>query len=49
MENIMEIPQNIKNKATICPSNSTSGYLSKEIQYNDSKRYMHPYVYWSII
>ena len=31
MENSMEIPQKIKNRTTLWPSNSTSGFLSKEI------------------
>ena len=30
MENSMEIPQKIKNRTAIWPSNSTPGYLSKE-------------------
>ena len=31
------------------PSNFTSGYLSKETQNTNLKRYMHPYVHCSII
>ena len=30
-------------------SNSTFGYLFKETKNNNLKRYMHPYVYRSII
>ena len=30
-------------------SNSTSGYLSEEIQNTKLKRHMHPYVHYSII
>ena len=44
MENIMEVPQNIKNR----PHNSTSGYLFKEITNTSLKRYTHPYVHYSI-
>ena len=49
MENSMEMPQKIKNKTTIQPRNSTFGYLPKQSQNPNSKRYMHPYVYCSII
>ena len=45
----MEVPQKIKNITTIQPSNSTSGYLSKESKNTNSKRYRCPYVYYSII
>ena len=37
------VPQKVKNRATSWPSNSTSGYLSQDIQNSNSKRYMHPY------
>ena len=49
MENNMDIPQNTKNRTTISPSNSTSGYLSEETQNTNFKRYMHPYVHYSLI
>ena len=42
MENSMEVPQKIKNKTTILSSNFTSGYLSKENENTNSKRYMCP-------
>ena len=48
VENIMEFPQKIKNKITIWSSNST-GYLPEEFENTNLKRYMHPYVYCSII
>ena len=32
MGNSMEIPQKIKNRATLWSSNSTSGYLSEEVK-----------------
>ena len=49
MKNSMEVTQKIKNRKTTWPSNSTSGYLLKENENTTSKRYMHPYVYCSII
>ena len=49
IENSMEIPPKIKNKNTIWSSNSNAGYLPKENKNTKLKRYMHPYVYWSII
>ena len=47
MENSMEIPQKIKSR--ICSSYSTSGYLSREHEKTNLKRYMHPYIHCSII
>ena len=47
-ENSMEVPQKL-NRTTIWSSNSTPGYLSKESKSTNSKRYVHPYVHWSII
>ena len=41
----MKFPQKIKNRTTICPSNSTSGDLSeenKQTKKSKSKRYMQP-------
>ena len=40
----MEIPQKIKNKSTIQPSNSTSTELSKGYKISISKRYLQPHV-----
>ena len=45
----MEVLQKIKNGTALLPSDSTFGYVAKEIQNTNSKRYMHPYVYHSII
>ena len=39
----------IKNRTTIWPSNSTSGYLSGENENTNSKGLMNPYVHCSII
>ena len=49
MENSMKIPQKIKNRTTIRSSSSTAGYLSKEYENTNSKRYMYPNVHCSII
>ena len=38
-----------KNSSTIRVNNSTSGYLSEENENTNSKRYIHPYVNFSII
>ena len=48
LENSMEVPQKIKNRATLQPSNCTTRYLPKEYKNTDLKGYMHPSVYSSI-
>ena len=49
MENSMEVPQKIKTRTSIWPSNFNSEYLSKGIQNTNSKRYMYTCVHCSII
>ena len=49
VENNMEVPQKIKNRNTIQRNNPTSGYLPKENKHTDLRKYMHPYVYCSIV
>ena len=49
LENSMAFPQKIKNITTIVYSNSTSGYLSKENENTNLKRYTYPHVHCSII
>ena len=49
VKNSMEVPQKIKNRITIGPSNCTTECLPKEYENSNSKRRMHPYVYRSII
>ena len=49
MENCMEVPQKIKNRATISSSNLISVYFSKENKNINSKRYSHSYVHCSVI
>ena len=46
-ENSMEVPQKIKNRTTIWPSNCTTRYLSKGYRCAVSKGHMHPNVYSS--
>ena len=49
LEKSMEVSQKTKNKTTLQSSNYTIRYLSKEWKNTDSKGYMHPNVYSSII
>jgi len=49
VENSMEIPQKVKNRATLRSSYLTTRYLPKEYKNTNSKGYTHPYVYSSII
>ena len=49
LENSMEVPQKIKNRTTLKPSNYTTRYLSKGYKNADSKRHMHPNVYSSAL
>jgi len=48
-ENNMEVPQKVKNRATLGSSNHTPRYLPKEYKNTNSKGYVHPSVYSSII
>ena len=49
MENSMKVLQKLKDRTTIQSSNSTSGYLSKENENTNLKRYKHACVHCSII
>ena len=49
MDNNKEVPQKIKNRVTISPSNPASGYISKANEDRISKRYLYPHVQCSII
>ena len=49
LENGVEVPQKIKNRTTLRPSNCTTGYLSKGYKNADLKGHMHPNVYCSTI
>jgi hypothetical protein len=48
MENIVEVPQNIKNRVTMCPSNATTGCIPKGNEISISKRWLHTHVHCSI-
>ena len=45
----MEVPQNLKNRTILQPSNYTTRYLPKGYKNADLKGYMHPNVYSSTI
>ena len=49
LENNMEVPQKVKNRTTRQSNNHTTGYLPPKYKNTNSKGYMHPYVYSSII
>ena len=48
-ENSLEVPQKIKIRITLWPSNCTTRYLSKEYKNTDLKGHMHSNVYSSTI
>ena len=45
MENSVEVPHKMKNRATIRPSNPSPGHLSREN--SNLKKYVHPRVHCS--
>ena len=47
LENSMEVPQKVKNRAILPPSNCTTRYLSEGYKNSDLKGHMHPIVYSS--
>ena len=49
VENSMEIPQNIKNGTALQLGDSMPGYISKETQNTNSKKYTHAYAHCSVI
>ena len=49
VENSMKILQKVKNRTTLQSSNHTTGYLLKKYKNTNSKGYMCPCVYCSII
>ena len=48
VENSMEVPQKVKNRTTLNPVITLPGISSKNTKTN-SKRYMHPNVYSSVV
>ena len=49
LENSVEVPQKMKHRPTLRPSNCTTGYLSMGYRCAVSKGHMHPHVYSSAI
>ena len=49
MENGMEISQKLKNRNIIWSSYPITAYLSQKLKINNSRRFMYPYVHFSII
>ena len=47
LENSMEVPQKVENRATIQSSNFTTGYLPQRYKCRNLKGYVHPNVYSS--
>ena len=48
-EVVCRILKKIKNRTTLWSSNGSTGYLTPKYKNTDSKEYVHPYVYCSII
>ena len=49
VENSMKFPEKVKNRAAIWSCNSTSRYLSKGSENNNSERYLHLHVHCRIL
>ena len=49
LENSMEVPQKVKNRTTLQPSNCTTRYLPKGYKNTNLKGHMHPNVYSSAL
>ena len=49
MEKSMEVPQKVKNRTTLRPSNCTTRNLSQGYKSADSNGHLHPNVYSSAI
>ena len=47
LENSTEVPQEIKNRATLLPSNCTTGYLPQRYRCSEMKGHLHPNVHIS--
>ena len=47
LENSMEVPQKVKNRATLQPSNCTTRYLTKRYKCSEKNGHMHPNVHSS--
>ena len=49
MENNAALPQKIKNRITILPSNTSSGYTSKKLKAESQRGILYTHVHCSII
>ena len=47
LENHMEVPQKVENRATLPPSNHTTGYLPQRYKCSDPRGHVHPNIYSS--
>ena len=47
LEKSVEVPQKVENRATLRPSNCTTGYLPQRYTCSDPKGHLHPNVYTS--
>ena len=47
LENSMEVPQKVENRAILLPSNCTIGYLPQRYKRSDPKGHLSPNVYSS--
>jgi len=47
LENSVKVPQKLKNRATLWPSNCTTGYLPQRHRCSEKKGHMHPNVHSS--
>ena len=45
LENSMEVPHEVENRATLQPSNCTTGYLPQRYKCSDVKGHLQPNVY----
>ena len=49
LENSLEVPQKVENRATLQPSNCTTRYLPQRHKCSDPKGHLHPNVYSSSV
>ena len=47
LENSIEVPQEVENRATLGPSNRITGYLPQRYKCSDPKGHLYPNVYSS--
>ena len=47
LENCKEVPQRVKNRATLQPSNCTAGDLPQKYRHNETPEHLHPNVHSS--